>query len=232
MSLRHYLQLLRLPNAFTAVTNVFTGCAAAGWPDVGEGTVLLLALSSATLYSGGIALNDYCDLDVDRMERPRRPLPSGAVRPVVAMSIAAFLFVIGISAAAMVNSLAAVAASALVLLIVTYDTGMKNVPVAGALNMGACRFGNVLLGACAAPAASMRALPFAVVIAAWVVALSFVSRREVEKPHLQSVVKTMVLLIPVIDGVFVGVLTTPWLGLGVALFALPAWLLARWLYVT
>ena len=93
-------------------------------------------------------------------------------------------------------------------------------------------FGNVLLGACAAPAASMRALPFAAFMMAWVVVISLVSVQEAASPRRQAVVKAMVLAIPLLDGVFVGTLTTLWLGVAVAAFALPAWLTARRLYVT
>ncbi|MBI5397451.1 MAG: UbiA family prenyltransferase [Verrucomicrobia bacterium] len=232
MSLRSYLQLARAPNVFTAVTNVFTGCAAAAGPHAQPTTVALLALSSACLYTGGIVLNDYCDLEPDRVERPTRPLPSGAVSPRVALALAIGLLAAGIALAATVNIMALMTASAIALLIATYDVRFKSVPVLGPINMAACRFGNVLLGACAAPACSVHALPFATAMAAWVAVISLISRREAARPQLQAIVKAMVLAIPLLDGLFVGLLTTPALGLAVAAFALPAWLIARWLYVT
>ena len=232
MSLKHYLQLVRAPNVFTAVTNVFTGCAAVSASATSPAAIILLAFSSACLYAGGVALNDWCDCEVDRAERPKRPLPSGQVAPRAAVTLASVLLAAGVTLASFVGAMAALTASAIVLLVATYNFGLKSVRVVGPLNMGACRFGNVLLGACAAPAASMRALPFAAFMMAWVVIISLVSAREVAAPRLQSVVKAMVLAIPLLDGVFVGMLTTPWLGVAVAAFALPAWLTARRLYVT
>jgi 4-hydroxybenzoate polyprenyltransferase len=232
MTLRSCLQLARAPNVFTAVTNVFTGCAAAAGTRAGPMTVALLALSSACLYTGGIVLNDYCDLETDRIERPNRPLPSGAISPRAALGLAVALLAAGIALAATVNSTALITASAVALLIATYDVRYKSVPVLGPINMAACRFGNVVLGACAAPACSVHALPFALAMAAWVAAITLISRREAALPQLQTIVKAMVLAIPLLDGVFVGALTTPMLGLAVAAFALPAWLIARWLYVT
>ncbi len=232
MTLRSHLQLARAPNLFTAVTNVFTGCAATALPPAGPFDVSLLAFSSACLYTGGIVLNDYCDRQTDRAERPNRPLPSGAVSPRIALGIAIVLLVAGVALALAVNVTAALAASAIAVLIVTYDTHFKSAAALGPLNMAACRFGNVLLGACAAPAGCVRALPFAAAIAAWVAIISFISRREAEQPQRRVIVKAMVLAIPLLDGLFVGVLTTPLLGLAVAAFALPAWLIARWLYVT
>ena len=232
MAVKNYLQLVRVPNLFTAVTNVFTGCAAVCATRPSVATVAFLAFSSACLYAGGVALNDCCDLDVDRDERPGRPLPSGKIAYQRALLVAAGLLVAGVAWAAMVGAMAVVTASAIVLLVATYNFGLKSVRVVGPLNMGACRFGNVLLGACAAPAASMRALPFAAFMMAWVVVISLISAHEAASPRRQSAVRAMVLAIPLLDGVFVGALTTPWLGLGVAAFAMPAWLTARRLYVT
>ncbi|MBI5684267.1 MAG: UbiA family prenyltransferase [Verrucomicrobia bacterium] len=230
--MKNYFQLVRAPNLFTAATNVFTGCAAASLSPPPPATVALLALSSACLYAGGVALNDWCDLDVDRVERPKRPLPSGQIAARTAVTLAVALLAAGVALASVVGAMAALTASAIVLLVVTYNFGLKSVHIVGPLNMGACRFGNVLLGACAAPAASMRALPFAAFMMAWVVAISLISAREAASPRCQTIVKTMVLAIPLLDGVFVGMLTTPWLGVAVAAFALPAWLTARRLYVT
>jgi 4-hydroxybenzoate polyprenyltransferase len=231
MAVKSYLQLVRAPNLFTAVTNVFTGCAAVSLlPTTPTG--LLLALSSACLYAGGMALNDWCDLDVDRIERPSRPLPSGQVSPQAAVTLAVALLAVGVVLAGVVGAMAALTASAIVLLVVTYNFGLKSVRIAGPLNMGACRFGNVLLGACAAPAASTRAMPFAAFMMAWAVVISLIGAGEADSPRRQTMVKAMVLAIPLLDGVFVGTLTTPWLGVAVAAFALPAWLTARRLYVT
>ena len=36
------------------------------------------------LYAAGMALNDLFDLEIDRAERPARPLPSGRVSPAFA----------------------------------------------------------------------------------------------------------------------------------------------------
>jgi len=232
MALKSYLQLVRAPNVFTAVTNVFTGCAAVSVLSPSPIVIALLAISSACLYAGGVALNDWRDLEADRVERPKRPLPSGQIAPNAAVALAAALLAVGVALASFVGAMAALTASAIVLLVTTYNFGLKSVRIVGPLNMGACRFGNVLLGACAAPAASMRVLPFAAFMMAWVVVISLVSDREAASPQRQTLVKAMLLAIPLLDGVFVGTLTTPWLGVAVAAFALPAWLTARRLYVT
>ena len=90
--LRSYLGLLRLPNVFTAVADVAMGFffIQAPWAfsdngqetsllPIGIWTVGLLAAASAMLYSGGMALNDVFDIDLDREEQPNRPLPAGRI---------------------------------------------------------------------------------------------------------------------------------------------------------
>ena len=73
-----YAQLLRLPNAFTAVADPL-----AGWFAVGGGVpawhLTLLVGASACFHTSGIVFNDCFDYDLDLVEHPDRPLPGGAV---------------------------------------------------------------------------------------------------------------------------------------------------------
>ena len=85
---RDYLQLVRLPNLFTAVADVAMGFFVAQpllaerrlgmWEWAALGT---LAAASVLLYAAGVVLNDWFDLEIDRQERPERPLPSGRIAP-------------------------------------------------------------------------------------------------------------------------------------------------------
>ena len=77
--LQAWLELCRLPNVFTALADPLAGALLAGasWKN-GPGLVLLM-LASGCLYTGGIVLNDWHDIEKDRVERPDRPLPSGRV---------------------------------------------------------------------------------------------------------------------------------------------------------
>ncbi len=72
-----YLELLRPPNVTTAVGDVLAGFAVAG---LGRPWILpWLLASTMCLYAGGVVLNDVFDLEIDRVERPERPIPSGRV---------------------------------------------------------------------------------------------------------------------------------------------------------
>ena len=79
-----YVRLFRLPNVFTAIADVLMGYLFVRWPEVDPPTYLAthclpLLLGSALMYTAGMVLNDVFDIEVDRVERPERPLPSGRI---------------------------------------------------------------------------------------------------------------------------------------------------------
>jgi len=157
-----YMRLMRLPNVFTAMADIAMGFlfvhhvrdVAPQWP-----ALVLLIAASSLIYTAGMVLNDVCDLEIDRQERPFRPLPSGQISVGMAMRLG-FLFLFGgvlLAAAAgwmhRPNMAPAwrsgVVAAGLALIVVAYDAWLKNTPL-GPLGMGLCRFLNVLLGMSAA----------------------------------------------------------------------------------
>jgi 4-hydroxybenzoate polyprenyltransferase len=156
--LRPYLQLVRLPNVFTALADIALA-ALATWAVQDQPLThhllpfLLLCLASACLYCGGMAWNDFFDVEQDRHERPYRPIPSGRVSRQTAGILGGLLLGAGVAFALLsalshpAGSRAApiVIALALVGAILTYDGWLKRTGM-GPVAMGACRFLNVLLG--------------------------------------------------------------------------------------
>ena len=150
-----WLKLLRIANLPTALSNILVGylLANGSWQPAGELGLLLVA--SALLYSGGMVLNDVFDFSRDSIERPQRPLPSGAIqvstakRVGVAMllgGVAVGLIAGAISAGAMGATVTGLIAVALAVLIWLYDGALKQTAAAPWL-MGGCRALNILLGA-------------------------------------------------------------------------------------
>lgn len=181
MRLKPYLQLVRLPNVFTAGADSL-----AGWLLV-RGTFdepehwLPLVVASMSIYAAGIALNDVFDLELDRTERPGRPLPSGAVSRRFAMGLAILLLVLSLVLAALSGSRASLAvAGLLVACVVAYDVGLRQTAL-GPVAMGACRGFNVLLGMSqSADFGGPSAWLVAASMALFVVGLTWISRSETE----------------------------------------------------
>jgi 4-hydroxybenzoate polyprenyltransferase len=155
--IRAYLELLRLPNVFTAVADVLMGCwfvtnsqARPDLPELRPGIMLLLIGSSCCLYLAGMVLNDYFDRDKDAEERPARPIPSRRVPESAAQWLGSELLIIGVALAWLASYFngsfrSGLIAIALAAAVVLYDGRLKSTPL-GPLGMGACRFLNVLLG--------------------------------------------------------------------------------------
>lgn len=147
--LRQYLALIRLPNVFTAPTNVLAGYFASTTPNDASGIHLVaLMVSSGLLYIAGIILNDYFDIEVDKKERPSRPLASGIIKKEHAMIVAlAALAAANMICVLAVNLVSFAISIALSGVIVAYNYRLKWNKIAGPFAMGTARFLNVILGA-------------------------------------------------------------------------------------
>lgn len=155
-ALRAYLELVRLPNAFTAAADALAGYWLARGTLTGDARLAWLIVVSVCLYSAGIALNDLRDIEIDRRERPGRPLPSGRVSREAARRLIGVLFGIGLLAATLAGSggirtvelssqnYGLFAALALIAAIVAYDLQLKDT-LLGSSAMGLCRALNLAL---------------------------------------------------------------------------------------
>lgn len=148
-----YLQLCRAANVFTALADIFLGfwmtqAAQAGIESPPWNVFAWLLASSACLYTAGMVWNDVFDCEVDRQERPERPIPSGRISVRSASILGASLLAGGVAAAAMAGVQSLIVSAILVACILGYDGFVKSTP-AGPVFMGACRFLNVMLGASA-----------------------------------------------------------------------------------
>lgn len=171
-----YLELVRAPAVLTVLGDTLAGSAAAGHPLLGRR--LLLPAASGCLYAAGMALNDYADREIDAVERPERPIPSGRVTPKVALSTAAWLTAAGLGLSAVGGGgRSLILGLPLAASIWVYDLAAKRNAAAGALTMGICRGLDVLMGA--GTGGVRAALPAAAVMGGHTVAVTALSRGEV-----------------------------------------------------
>jgi 4-hydroxybenzoate polyprenyltransferase len=171
------LQLLRPANVVTAVADILAGYAIAGAGQ--RSTLFWLAAASACLYAGGVVLNDVFDREIDRKERPERPIPSGQVTVGLAAALGAALLAAGVVLAALVNPTAALVAGLTALAVLLYDGWTKRFPLVGPVNMGLCRGLNLLLGIAAVPAALEQAWMLGFLPVLYITGVTALSRGEV-----------------------------------------------------
>lgn len=146
-----YLQLCRFAAVFTAIADIAAGLALTGQLHPWRWSNLWLVLATVGLYLAGMSWNDYFDREVDAVERPRRPIPSGRVSLAHARWFATGLMLLGwlgACGAAWQSGQGGpvVVAGLLTGAILWYDVIAKN-HAWGPLVMGLCRFLNLLLGA-------------------------------------------------------------------------------------
>ena len=154
-SIKPWLQLIRLPNVVTAAADSLAGCLLATGALGEPRRWLPLVFSSMILYASGTALNDVFDFDIDRAERPNRPLPSGQVARQTAAWLGGLGLFVGPALACMSGSaLSGIVAVVLAFCILGYDAGLKHTWL-GPVFMGACRGLNLLLGMSVRPHARL-----------------------------------------------------------------------------
>ena len=95
--------------------------------------VALACLSGSIIAGAANVINDYFDIEIDKINKQHRPLPSGLVTPPQARIFSILLFATGIIIGALVNSVAlAIAASSSVLLFM-YSASLKRTVLWGNL---------------------------------------------------------------------------------------------------
>lgn len=182
-----YLRLTRPANVVTAVSDILAGVAIANAGMLFIATpmkpVVLLCMSSALLYAGGVVLNDVFDAELDKLERPERPIPSGLINKTSASFFGLILLLLGIACAAFSHvyllSTSTVLASAIAVAAVSYDRWAKHHPFFGPLLMGTCRGLNLMLGMSVVAHAAEMYWFIALVPVMYIFAITMISRGEV-----------------------------------------------------
>lgn len=153
-------------------------CVAAGYRVAGGGDAVaaLAAMAVAALATGaGNVINDYFDVDIDRVNKPRRPLPSGRLSPRVALALYV-VFSVAVLVAAFALLPRAVAALVLVwqVTLFAYAWAMKRVFIVGNLLVAAITSSAFVAGGLLAGRPGEAVVPF-------LIAFFFVLSRELVK---------------------------------------------------
>lgn len=203
------LRLARPANLPTAAADIMAGTAVSTYTVLGTTTAWgpslpwapmgVLMLASVCLYAGGVVLNDVFDYEVDRRERPERPLPSGMVPRRTAAVFGGVLLLLGILIAGCLGKFQGSVAMALAVMILIYDAWAKNHSFLGPLTMGLCRGLNLMLGMLVFASAPY---PWpALIPVIYIFAVTMISRGEVHGNNKKHLILAAVLYGLVIIGV-------------------------------
>jgi len=100
--------------------------------------ILLGAVTAFMLSGASMTINDYCDYEIDKINEPNRPLPSGIIKLKESLILAAALAIIGLAAALFTSLPAAVLALISLIVSVTYAVKGKRTGLPGNFLVSLC----------------------------------------------------------------------------------------------
>lgn len=130
--IRPWLKLARLPNAAVAAGGVWLGHACLPGP-IDWKAAALGSTAMALLAAAGNMHNDVLDLTADRVNRPDRPLPSGAIHPRAALFASVFLYLAAFACARVLGPHEGFLTAFMGALLWLYNTHLKGMPGFGNL---------------------------------------------------------------------------------------------------
>jgi geranylgeranylglycerol-phosphate geranylgeranyltransferase len=150
---RGLLELTRPGNALAAGLLTFVGAFVAGGV-LGTGLAGAFAWVAAVVATvlavgAGMAINDYFDREIDRVNRPDRPIPSGVVSPREALAFSGLLFGVAVALAVTLPALAVGIAVVNLLALVAYTEFFKGLPGLGNALVGYLTGSTFLFGGAA-----------------------------------------------------------------------------------
>jgi len=197
--LRAWLVLGRASNLPTVWSNCIAGCWLGGWTS--WATVLLVCITGSLFYTGGMFLNDFCDVGFDRQYKRDRPIVAGVVARRQVGIAALVLFLAGLLLAWEIKPDVLLFGVILVIVITTYDFLHKRIAWAPVL-MATCRFLLYLMAAAAGVyGITPRALGFGLSLGLYVVGLSYLARGE-SRSVRSSLLWLLLLFAPVLAGFY------------------------------
>ncbi len=122
-----YVEMMRPLNCLMTAVAVLVG----GFLITGFDTQALLPVGYAMLAAflitgGGNAINDWKDIEADRVNRPGRPIPSGRAKPKITLFLSIALFVVGMAIGVFINWATFIIAAINSVLLFVYSHSLQN----------------------------------------------------------------------------------------------------------
>jgi geranylgeranylglycerol-phosphate geranylgeranyltransferase len=129
-----FIKLTRPENNFITALSVFVGAKVAGDIESWE-KVIFACLSAFFISAGGNSINDFFDLEIDRVNKPYRPLPQGEILPSSVLPFSFVLFLLGIFLSIGVRSLGMLLAFLASGILILYSSRLKRTLLWGNLTV-------------------------------------------------------------------------------------------------
>ncbi|MBN2014132.1 MAG: UbiA family prenyltransferase [Candidatus Altiarchaeota archaeon] len=122
-----FWELLRMRNGLIAFFGVLVGASfiyTEGTP-IHWASVFIAGFSAFLITGAGNALNDYCDSEIDRINKPNRPIPSGRISRSDTLMLSTVLFLLGLGFSKSINDLCLMIAFLNSIILVVYGIYSK-----------------------------------------------------------------------------------------------------------
>jgi len=126
-----YIEIIRPLNCIMAALAVYIAAVVAGAGFYPSDLVIYGMFAVFSICGAGMIINDYFDIEIDSVNRPDRPLPSGRIKNNLALAYSCILFIIGISLAYMINIYCFSMAILASLLLLLYPAVLKKIILLG-----------------------------------------------------------------------------------------------------
>ena len=137
--------LIRIHNCLLAGAAVWIG----GYlchRELGNPLLLRTALALALVCGAGNAFNDYCDVEIDKINHPRRPISRGNATRTEAMALFAVLNLLAIIFAAASGISILAVSSIYISALLLYNLKLKQIPLVGNLIVALLGGGTFMIG--------------------------------------------------------------------------------------
>jgi len=137
-----FLRLIRPLNCLMMGLATLIGVLLAGQKFLNVNDLLIISplsfITAFTLTGASMAINDYYDREIDEINEPERPIPSGVVSPNEALIVSACLILLGLTAAYLTNFLCLIVGLIALIIFLTYSTIGKRAGLYGNFLVSAC----------------------------------------------------------------------------------------------
>jgi geranylgeranylglycerol-phosphate geranylgeranyltransferase len=135
-----YLRLIRPVNCVMMGFAVIIGAVLAGFSDLNSSWLNLVLgfVTGFMLTAASMAMNDYYDREIDAVNEPKRPIPSGIIKPTEALVLAFLFTVVGFSAAYLTGMLCLLTSVIAWFIVVAYTTVGKRSGLPGNFLVSIC----------------------------------------------------------------------------------------------